>query len=346
MLKKVTLMLVALLGMPLNASAKPPTQVEGCPRISFFHGADKPNAVAGGYDRTTWLTYADNSLTAKLKPQTLDQLAKRWKIARADLDQSLCYDGAANVACETGLVSIDNDGFADTYALAIMVTPTGTANPTFLIHERVCTGWEKERVGTFCRGGQTGDLAYIHYTVAGGDDDDDEDDLVWDQVFDAKTGKLLLSSSDAPKMAPGSQTPGITIGKGDGKVSVGSCASWSAQALRAGQAPNGKGGAAKVAGPSAKVRGLITAGRKATKAADYPAAIKAFTEAIAADSGALKAWSGRGYAHLKASQPTKALADFQHLLDTHAGQMDARFTKMVKHNVSLATEAVKASKAK
>ena len=43
----------------------------------------------------------------------------------------------------------------------------------------------------------------------------------------------------------------------------------------------------------------------------------------------------------KAGKPAKALEDFEHLIEHHGGDMDAKFRKMVDHNVKMARKALK-----
>jgi len=122
----------------------------------------------------------------------------------------------------------------------------------------------------------------------------------------------------------------------DRTVSIDGCGKWSIDAVRSGKLPKPTGGV------DAKVASLIQAGRKATAKGDYRAAIKAFTQAIGKEPSAIKAWSGRGYAHLRAARPEQALADFQHALKTHKALMSAKTLKMVKHNIAQAEKAIAA----
>lgn len=87
--------------------------------------------------------------------------------------------------------------------------------------------------------------------------------------------------------------------------------------------------------PSRSAGELIDAGRKATRDKDYTAAVTAFDQAIAADSRAARAWSGRGYARLLAGQLDAAKDDLERALTLDTA---ADFQAAVWFNLGLVAE--------
>ncbi|MFT5429735.1 MAG: hypothetical protein ACI9OJ_000407 [Myxococcota bacterium] len=315
-------------GVPALANAHP-VQIPGCPSVSYFHGADKPNRVAPQHDGVSWLTWANNTLAAPKRSYTLEQLAKRFEQKPTELRTQICGESGKN--CSSGLVTMDNDGFADTYALVLPGTARSGAETRYFLHEAVCVDWEKERIATSCGGRDvSGNFVSVVYGTSGGEGDPDL--LMWQQLFDRNTGALLLTTESTDQR---SQTVPIRIGK-DGTVTIDGCGSWTAADLRKGKRPTLASGA----GNSAKVKSLIAVGRKATKQGKYAAAIQAFSDAIAVQPGAVKAWSGRGFAHLKAGRPKLALSDFQHVLKTYRASMDDKTITMIEHNMVAARKAI------
>ena len=88
------------------------------------------------------------------------------------------------------------------------------------------------------------------------------------------------------------------------------------KALKAFRSSNLPGKKRNVAKADAKP--FINKGRKFTKQKKYDEAIKAFTTAIRKDPKAARAWSGRGYALLKAGKLKRAQKDFDHALTLDA----------------------------
>jgi tetratricopeptide (TPR) repeat protein len=324
----LALCLGLLYGVPSLASAHP-VQIPECPSISYFHGADKPNRVGPKHDSTTWLTWPNNTLAVSKHRYNLKQLEKRFELDPSELRTQVCGD--SGTACASGLVSVANDGFADTYILVIPVTTRSGAMARFFLHEAVCVDWEKERSATSCGGGDvSGNLVSVVYSAAGGEGESDS--LMWQQIFDRKTGALLLTTESTDRM---SETLPIRIKK-DGTVVVDGCGRWAADDLRQGKPPVVTGGAVH----SGKVKALISVGRKATEKGKYAAAINAFSDAIKLQPDAVKAWSGRGFAHLKAGRPKPALSDFRHVLKTYRATMDKKTITMVEHNIKQAKKAI------
>lgn len=324
----------ALLATASTSHARP-SQLEGCPMVSFWHAAKAPNRTQQAADDSSWITHAHNELKTPARPLTLAEIGERWEMAPAEVRVSLCGDDGKS--CGTTLVPTGSDGFGVIHGLAIARTVRGGAAPMFLVHDEVCTDWWKERVSTDCGAvSWKGELVAVIYVIQG---DDDDSSLVWQQVFDADSGALLLTSEAVDSYSTTARIAFV----GD-RVTLEGCGSWTVADLRAGKAPT-RAASADAAididiDIDARVAKRIAEGRKATVAGDYDGAVAAFSEAIGLKADALKAWSGRGYARLKAGDAAAALEDFRHLTTHHADAMDTKFRAMVDHNIAQAEKAV------